>query len=61
MKYYGNNTCLVECYKNRNLKYEYENQCYSFCPLGTHLISNNKNKCEKDIIKYFFRNKFILY
>ena len=51
MKYYGNDTCLVECYKNRNLKYEYENKCYSFCPLGTHLISNNKNKCEKDIIK----------
>ena len=45
----NNNKCIsIFCDENSELKYLYENNCYSKCPEGTHESNNNKYICEKN-------------
>ena len=41
------NRCVKECSDDENNMYEYDNQCYSSCPSGTHKINEESYKCGK--------------
>ena len=41
------NRCVKECSEDENNMYEYDNQCYSSCPSGTHKINEESYKCGK--------------
>ena len=40
--------CFINCYDDNDYKYEYNNKCYSSCPNGTIISSNNDYLCEKE-------------
>ena len=42
----GENKCIDKCSKSKNYLYEYNNICYSICPKGTRISSNNCYLCE---------------
>jgi hypothetical protein len=53
--------CYDNCSQTKNYKYEYENKCYSSCPIGTTSLYNNNFLCEifneKEIIENINNNK----
>ena len=43
------NKCIINCINDENHRFEYNNQCYSSCPNGTHNSSDNNFLCTEDI------------
>ena len=41
-----NGICIDKCNETENYKYEYENKCYSSCPIGTTSLYNKNFFCE---------------
>ena len=41
-----NGECVEKCNETENYKYEYENKCYSSCPIGTTSLYNNDFLCQ---------------
>ena len=42
---HDNEKCIQNCSLDGNFTFEFNNKCYSECPEGTHLSSNNGNLC----------------
>ena len=52
------NKCIRNCTDDPIYKYKYNNQCYEFCPNGTHISSDSNYICEEDLFcdKYYNYN-----
>ena len=52
--------CLDDCSKHEINNYEYKNQCYKECPMGTFSPSSNKYLCEITQIECFEEYPFLI-
>ena len=43
------NKCIINCINDENHRFEYNNQCYSSCPNGTHISLDNNFLCIENI------------
>ena len=56
---YDSRECINDCKNDEIYKFEYQNFCYKECPIGTNLLNNDSNLCQKKKVECFENFPFI--